>query len=98
MPRLYREAPLNSIWEGSGNVNALDALRAIARNPESADALLAEGELAAGESAGFDAATRALRAELAAPDERRARRLAELAGTCLQGSVLLRPAPPQVAE
>jgi putative acyl-CoA dehydrogenase len=98
LPRLYREAPLNSIWEGSGNVNALDALRAIARSPESVEALLAEVELAAGESAAFDTAIRALRAELAAPDERRARRLAELAGACLQGSLLLRQAPAEVAE
>jgi putative acyl-CoA dehydrogenase len=98
MPRLYREAPLNSIWEGSGNVNALDSLRAMARSPESAEALLAEVDLAAGESAAFDAGVRALRAELATPDERRARRLAELAATCLQGSVLIRQAPAEVAE
>ena len=98
LPRLYREAPLNSIWEGSGNVNALDALRAIARSPESVDALLAELDAAAGASAAFDAAVRELRAELAAPEERRARRLAELAATCLQGSLLLREAPDEVAE
>jgi putative acyl-CoA dehydrogenase len=98
MPRLYREAPLNSIWEGSGNVNALDSLRAMARSPESVEALLAEVDLAAGESAAFDAGVRALRAELATPDERRARRLAELAATCLQGSVLIRQAPAEVAE
>jgi len=98
MPRLYREAPLNSIWEGSGNVNALDVLRAMARSPESVDALLAEIELASGESSAFDAAVAALRSELAAPEERRARRLAELAATCLQGSLLLRQAPSEVAE
>ena len=98
MPRLYREAPLNSIWEGSGNVNALDVLRAMARSPESVEALLAEVDAATGADAGFDAGVAALRAELAAPDERRARRLAELAGTCLQGSVLLRQAPSEVAE
>ncbi|MBO0849913.1 MAG: acyl-CoA dehydrogenase family protein, partial [Pseudonocardia sp.] len=98
VPRLYREAPLNSIWEGSGNVNALDALRAIARSPESVDAVLAEIDAAAGQSAGFDAAVAELRAELAAPEERRARRLAELMGACLQGSLLLRQAPAEVAE
>jgi putative acyl-CoA dehydrogenase len=98
LPRLYREAPLNSIWEGSGNVNALDALRAIARSPESVDALLGEVDAAAGASTAFDAAVLELRAELAAPEERRARRLAELAATCLQGSLLLREAPGQVAE
>ncbi|WP_084211632.1 acyl-CoA dehydrogenase family protein [Pseudonocardia acaciae] len=98
LPRLYREAPLNSIWEGSGNVNALDALRAIARSPESVDAVLAEIDAAAGQSSAFDAAVRALRAELSAPDERRARRLAELMGVCLQGSVLVRHAPSEVTE
>jgi putative acyl-CoA dehydrogenase len=98
MPRLYREAPLNSIWEGSGNVNALDVLRATARSPESVEALLAEVDAATGADAGFDAGVAALRAELAAPDERRARRLAELAATCLQGSILLRQAPSEVAE
>ena len=49
MPRLLRDAPLNSIWEGSGNVTALDVLRALARTPDSADALLAEIDLAAGD-------------------------------------------------
>ncbi|HEY2206496.1 MAG TPA: acyl-CoA dehydrogenase family protein [Pseudonocardia sp.] len=98
LPRLYREAPLNSIWEGSGNVTALDALRAIARSPESVDAVLAEIDLAAGESTAFDAAVRGLRAEIASVDERRARRLAELMAVCLQGSLLLRHAPAAVAE
>src|SRR3984957_11582350 len=50
MPRLLRDAPLNSIWEGSGNVTALDVLRALARTPDSADALLAEIDQAAGDS------------------------------------------------
>jgi putative acyl-CoA dehydrogenase len=98
MPRLYREAPLNSIWEGSGNVTALDALRAIARQPDTVHAVLAEIDLAAGESAAFDAAVARLRGELAAPDERRARRLAELMASCLQGSLLLRHSPPEVVE
>jgi putative acyl-CoA dehydrogenase len=98
LPRLYREAPLNSIWEGSGNVTALDALRAITREPDSVPALLAEIEAAKGESSAFDEAVGELRAELAAPDERRARRLAELAAVCLQGSMVLRHAPAEVAE
>jgi putative acyl-CoA dehydrogenase len=98
LPRLYREAPLNSIWEGSGNVTALDALRAINRSPESVPAVLAEIELATGESAAFDACVGELRAELAAPTERGARRLAELTAACLQGSLLLRHAPAEVAE
>src|SRR5205814_10173303 len=56
MPRLYRGAPLNSIWEGSGNVTALDVLRALARTPGCADALLAELDLAAGADRRLDAA------------------------------------------
>ena len=51
LPRLYRESPLNSIWEGSGNVNALDVLRALGREPETAEAFLAEVRLAAGADA-----------------------------------------------
>ena len=67
LPRLFRESPLNSIWEGSGNVNALDVLRALAREPETAEAFLAEVRLAGGTDARLDAAiarleTRARRA------------------------------------
>ena len=98
MPRLYREAPLNSIWEGSGNVTALDCLRAIEREPESVEALLDEVDAALGAHPVLDRAARALRTELRAPDQRRARRLAELAGMCLQGSLLVRHAPIAVAE
>ena len=56
LPRLFRESPLNSIWEGSGNVNALDVLRALAREPETAEAFLAEVRLAEGADARLDAA------------------------------------------
>ncbi|MEU6698124.1 acyl-CoA dehydrogenase family protein [Pseudonocardia sp. NPDC046786] len=98
LPRLYREAPLNSIWEGAGNVSALDALRAITREPDAVDALLTEIDLAAGRDPRLDATTAALRTELAAPQERRARRLAELAALALQGSLLVRHAPAAVAE
>ncbi|WP_197719927.1 MULTISPECIES: acyl-CoA dehydrogenase family protein [Pseudonocardia] len=98
LPRLYREAPLNSIWEGAGNVTALDALRAITREPDAVDALLTEIDLAAGQDPRLDATTAALRTELAAPQERRARRLAELAALALQGSLLVRHAPTAVAD
>ena len=64
MPRLYRDAPLNSVWEGSGNVTALDVLRALARSPGSADALLAEIDLAAGADRRLDAAAERLRCSL----------------------------------
>ncbi|MEQ3551673.1 acyl-CoA dehydrogenase family protein [Pseudonocardia nematodicida] len=98
LPRLYREAPLNSIWEGSGNVTALDALRAVTRAPHAVDALLAEIDLGAGRDPRLDATVSALRTELADPQERRARRLAELAALALQGSLLVRHAPGAVAE
>jgi putative acyl-CoA dehydrogenase len=98
LPRLYRESPVNSIWEGSGNVNALDVLRALAREPESAQAFLAEVRLAAGADARLDAATARLETELSAPDEAGARRLLESLATTLQASLLVRHAPPEVAD
>ena len=97
LPRLYREAPLNSIWEGSGNVTALDVLRAITREPEAVEAVLAELDAAAGADQWFDRAVRELRAELRSRDPRRARRMAELLALCLQGCLLLRHAPDEVA-
>ncbi len=100
MPRLYREAPLQSIWEGSGNVSALDALRALARQPESADAFFAEVDQAAGADRRLDAAIARLRAELSDPAqaEARARRLAEHIAVVLQGSLLVRYGDPAVAD
>jgi putative acyl-CoA dehydrogenase len=98
LPRRYREAPLNSIWEGSGNVTALDVLRAITREPDSVAAVLAELDAAAGADAWFDRGVRELRTELRGREERRARRIAELLALCLQGSLLLRAGPDEVAS
>ena len=100
LPRLFRESPLLSLWEGAGNVNALDLLRAAAKKPESVDALLAEIDLAQGGDARLDGAARQLREELADAEEleHRARRVVELAALCLQGSLLVRYAPPEVAD
>ncbi|WP_425828175.1 acyl-CoA dehydrogenase family protein [Streptomyces fractus] len=100
MPRLYREAPLNGIWEGSGNVNALDMLRALTREPESLEAFRAEVEAAAGADVRLDAAWRELQAELASPEDAqiRARRVIERAALVLQGSLLVRHAPSAVAD
>ena len=100
MPRLYREAPLNSIWEGSGNVAALDVLRAMLREPESVDAFLAEVDRAAGADPHLDDAVRRLRGELLDRDdlEARARRIVEWMCLALQGSLLVRHAPPAVAD
>jgi len=98
MPRLYREVPLNSIWEGSGNVTALDVLRAVTREPGSEEAVLAEIDAAAGADPWFDRGVQELRTELRSREERRARRLAEMVALCLQGSLLLRHAPDDVAS
>jgi putative acyl-CoA dehydrogenase len=99
MPRLYREAPVNSVWEGSGNVNALDVLRALSRTPQAGEALLAEVERAAGADARLDAFTAALRAQLAAgTPEAGARRLVERMALALQGSLLVRYSPRAVAD
>ncbi|MFK0189885.1 acyl-CoA dehydrogenase family protein [Kitasatospora sp. NPDC090308] len=100
MPRLYREAPLVSIWEGSGNVAALDALRAMARQPESLAAVFAELDTASGLDAHYDGALAALRKDLADPEhlEYRTRHLVERLALALQASLLLRHGHPAVAE
>ncbi len=98
MPRLYREAPLASIWEGSGNVAALDTLRALTRQPESAEALFAELDEAAGADSRLDQAVVRLRKELADPSEARARHLAEAIALTLQGALLVRHGDPAVAD
>ncbi|GAA3060997.1 acyl-CoA dehydrogenase family protein [Actinokineospora globicatena] len=93
MPRLYREAPLMSIWEGSGNVTALDVLRALSREPSVVEALWAELAVTAGADARLDAAVAELRSEIAEASPERARRVAELIALCLQASLVLRVAP-----
>ncbi len=98
MPRLYREAPLASIWEGSGNVAALDVLRAVAREPSCVEALFAELDLAAGADHRLDQAISRLHKELGDPSEARARRLAELIALTLQGALLVRHGHPAVAD
>lgn len=98
MPRLYREAPLASIWEGSGNVAALDALRALRQQPESAEAFFAETGRAAGADRRLDRAVARLREELSDPPEARARYLAEAMALVLQGALLVRYGDPAVAD
>ncbi|MEU9918623.1 DNA alkylation response protein [Streptomyces sp. NPDC051001] len=98
MPRHYREAPLLSIWEGSGNVNALDVLRALMKEPGTADALFAELALAQGADARLDAAVARLRGLLASASESGARRLVEQMALTLQASLLVRHAPAPVAD
>ncbi|MFE9421612.1 acyl-CoA dehydrogenase family protein [Kitasatospora sp. NPDC006697] len=100
MPRIYREAPLVSIWEGSGNVAALDALRAMARSPESVEAFFAELGAAAGADRHLDAAVADLRKQLGdqAELEYRTRRVVEAMAVALQASLLVRYAEPAVAD
>jgi putative acyl-CoA dehydrogenase len=98
MPRHYREAPLLSIWEGSGNVNALDVLRALGREPAVAEALFAELALARGADARLDAAVAGLKDGLAEASAVGARRLVERMALALQASLLVRFAPPAVAD
>ncbi|GLZ39834.1 acyl-CoA dehydrogenase family protein [Actinokineospora sp. NBRC 105648] len=97
LPRLYREAPLMSIWEGSGNVTALDVLRAITKEPSTVDTLSQELATTAGTDPRLDTAVKALEAEIRAAEPARARRLAELITLCLQGSLLIRHIP-EVAD
>ncbi|BBC32037.1 Acyl-CoA dehydrogenase [Streptomyces graminofaciens] len=100
MPRLLRESPLNSIWEGAGNVQALDVLRALQREPQALDAYLREVGRARGADHRLDGAIKDLLTELADLDgvEARARRLVERLALVLQGALLVRYAPPEVAD
>ncbi|MDT4919630.1 MAG: putative acyl-CoA dehydrogenase [Pseudonocardiales bacterium] len=100
MPRLYREAPLISIWEGSGNVAALDTLRAMGREPEAIEAFFGELDLAAGSDARYDDALAMVRKQFTDLDELqyRARRIVEQLAMLLQASLLLRHGPAPVAD
>jgi putative acyl-CoA dehydrogenase len=100
MPRLYREAPLASIWEGSGNVISLDVLRALTRAPRALEVFLQEVEQAQGADRHLDARVGRLKREFSDPAtlETRARRVVEDMALCLQGSLLVRHAPAAVAD
>jgi len=99
LPRLYREAPLNAIWEGSGNVIALDILRTLGREPLARDAFAAEVMAARGQSAVLDAAMEDVAAQIRrVPAEADARRIAERMALVLQASLLVRGAPSAVSD
>jgi putative acyl-CoA dehydrogenase len=100
MPRIHREAPLLSIWEGSGNVNCLDVLRAMARTPESVQAFFDEVESASGAEPRLDVYVRELKDELTDPEgiEARARRIVERMAVALQASLLVRHGDAAVAD
>ena len=100
MPRLYREAPLASIWEGSGNVMSLDVLRALTRAPRSLEVFLAEIEQCRGADPRLDARIEELKSQFADPRtlETRAQRVVEGMALCLEGSLLVRHGSPAVAD
>jgi putative acyl-CoA dehydrogenase len=97
LPRLYREMPVNSIWEGSGNVIALDVLRALSRDGEAREALVASLAAARGADARLDRAVASLVPELDNADPVAARRLAQCIATTTQAAILLEHAPASVA-
>ena len=100
MPRLVRESPLNSLWEGAGNVNALDVLRAAGKESGALDSFFAEVEQARGADRRLDGAIDSLRSELAdaSEPEFRARRLVERMALILQGALVVRRSPAFVAD
>ena len=100
MPRLFRESPLNGIWEGSGNVICLDVLRAMAREPQALEAFIGELDSVAGADDRLDAAVARVRSELGdvVGIEARARRVVEAMALAFQGSLLVRHGHPAVAE
>jgi putative acyl-CoA dehydrogenase len=99
-PRLYREAPVNAIWEGSGNIQCLDVLRAMAKTPEVVDAFFAELRLAQGQNTLLDQHVRDLGKEFADTTDLqyRARHVVERMALALQASLLVRGAPAFVAD
>ena len=100
MARLYREAPVNAIWEGSGNINALDVLRALAREPGALDSWRTEARAGRGALRAFDRFLDDLDATLArlAEAEPPARRLVEDMALALQASLLVRHAPAAISD
>lgn len=100
MPRLYREAPLMGIWEGSGNVSALDALRAMATRPGCVDVLFDELAKTTGQDPRLDRHVGGLKPQLDDVEtiQYRARKVAEDIALALQGSLLVRHGHPAVAE
>jgi putative acyl-CoA dehydrogenase len=100
MPRLYREAPINAIWEGSGNVQCLDVLRAISRAPQTLDAYFAEIEAARGANRTLDAHAASLKDDMRglADFESQARELCDRLALALLASVMVRCAPAANAD
>ena len=98
LPRIFRQSPLNGVWEGSGNVICLDVLRAMRREPESLEAFLGELDLAGGANTRYDTALEGLKKALTEVTETGARRLVESMALLLQASLLLRYSPAFVSD
>jgi putative acyl-CoA dehydrogenase len=98
MPRLYRQTPVNGIWEGSGNVQCLDVLRAMRRSPDAVEALVDELTAAAGADRRLDDAVERVRRQLAEPTEVGARVLVERLALVVQAALLTRHGDPAVAD
>ena len=96
MPQLYRDIGLNSVWEGAGNVAALDVLRVVAKEPDALPAFIAECNLASGADSRFDGHMRALQER--APSPFLARRNVEDLAVAFQASLLIQHAPSAVAD
>lgn len=100
MPRLYREAPVNAIWEGSGNVQCLDVLRALQKSPKVVEAFFAETGKARGANTALDRQLDTLARDLKDPSdmEYRARNIVDRLATSLQAALLLQHSPGEVAD
>ena len=101
MPRLYRQAPLNSIWEGSGNIQCLDVLRAVRKEPASAEAFFAELDSVRGGNASLDRETAALRKQIGDDGgdlESRSRRIVERMAMAMQTACLVRSGNVAIAD
>lgn len=98
MPRLYRQSPLNGIWEGSGNVQCLDVLRALDRHPESAEALIAEVRAVSGADRRLDGAAAQIEKQLGSATEGSARRVVERLALVMQAALLVRAGEGAVAD
>jgi putative acyl-CoA dehydrogenase len=98
--RLYRDAPINAIWEGSGNIQALDVLRALAKSPDVLTSWFAELDLGLGKNAALDGAVDRLKAELGSAEEAefRARHLADQLALTMQASLLIQAGNAAVAD
>jgi putative acyl-CoA dehydrogenase len=99
-PRLFRESPVNAIWEGSGNIQCLDVLRAMQKTPAVVEAFFQEVAVARGESARLDRWVAALQKEFddLADAEYRARDIVDRMALAIQAALLLRQAPGHVAD